>query len=184
MKAKIFLIVLFTILACASSFSETQNWQHVILLDVHGLWGGKDIWISSDAKAFCRLVRPPTDKEAGLQEFRYSFELSEAQMSELSDCLNKHNLSEIKTSNRPGSPDEAAPAVYVKTSEKAFAVSKWANDKNENYDAIYEVLQKICSDGKKNEPFKKGSLEIEWNPEGFPENQTVRDMAESALHNK
>ena len=47
----------------ATSKPGEQKADQVVLLDVQNLWGGRDLWVSSDGKAFCRIVSRPKKGE-------------------------------------------------------------------------------------------------------------------------
>jgi hypothetical protein len=100
--------------------------EEVILLDVQGLFGGWDVWVSSEGDAFSRTVTPPGRGDHGLQEVRYRFALSDDDRAALFDLIREHDFLDIMMRDRPGIPDETRPAIYVKTADTERLVSKWA----------------------------------------------------------
>lgn len=173
MKSGIPLIAALLLSTCGTAWSETNSIGQIVLLDVQGLWGGTDLWVSEDGKAVCRFVKPPQKGESGLQEIRYAFQLSKEQDATLSKLVKKHDFFKLKTVDRLGFPDEARPAIFIKSAERAHAVAKWANDKHRDFDPIYEFLVEVAESGKKGTETKKGPVELGWSPDGFPKNTTI-----------
>ncbi len=163
--------------ASARAESDTARWDSVVLLDVQGLFGGRDLWIAADGKAVCRIVSPPGRGEKGLQETRYEFDLSEEQRAALNELLRKHDFFSIRIRDRPGVPDEARPTVFVTSGARSHAVGKWANDRHRNFDPIYQALLGIADSAKKGEPVHRGAWDRTWWPEGFPESGQIREAA-------
>lgn len=178
---RVAVVFLAVILAAASSSAraQTECRAQVVLLDVQGLWGGTDVWVPEASKGICRFVRAPAKGESGLQEARYSFDLSKQQRAALCALLDKHRFFEMKTADRPEVPDEARPVLFVKSGGRARAVGKWANDKHEGFDPIYEFLLTIAESAKKSAPIGNGPYDRNWRPEGFPANQDLLDRAQS-----
>ncbi|MBU1692971.1 MAG: hypothetical protein KJ726_06890 [Verrucomicrobia bacterium] len=180
MKASVILLFVLSFIACSGLCSASGGLDQVVLLDVQGLWGGADLWISSDSRAVCRFVARPAEGEAGLQESRYAFELSEDQRARLDDLVQRHDFFSIRTESRMGMPDEARPCIYLHAVDKAHAVGKWIGDRHKDFDPLYDHLRQIAESGRSGVPFHKGLYEPAWHPEGFPENKTIRDMTAPA----
>ncbi len=142
--------------------------DQIVLLDVQGLHGGRDLWIAADGSGTCRVVRAPEGEEPGLQSTRYSVRLSKEQQAAIVELVKKHDYFSIKTSNRIGIPDEAFPYILIKSGQKTYAVGKWQSDKHPQFDPIYQALLNIVNTAKKGEVNKKGSYDMDWQPEGFP----------------
>lgn len=170
-------IAVLSMMACSPAGADADPVRQVVLLDVQGLWGGTDLWISEDGKAVCRFVRPPIEGESGLQEVRYSFVLSEGQKTTLSALIQERRFFHIKTHERPGVPDEARPILFVRSGEKSLAVGKWAGDRHADFDPIYEFLRAVAESGKGGTEIGKGPFERDWNPDSFPKNEAIRNMA-------
>jgi hypothetical protein len=167
------LLILGVILtASCESRTNVQKLDQVILLDVQGLWGGTDLWISADGFAVCRFVLPEQG-ESGLEETRYAFVVSEVQCSSLLELINKHSFFTMRTKDRYGVPDEARPNIFVKSGANEHAVGKWANDKHQDFDPIYQLLLKIAESGKKGTEIGRGAFDWNWKPDGFPENWSI-----------
>jgi hypothetical protein len=148
-------------------------------LDVQGLEGGTDLWISENGKAIVRFVKPPGKGESGLQETRHSFTLSKEQMGSLADLVKKHDFFNLQSSTRHGIPDEAHPVISVKLGDRTHAVMRWAEDRNKDFDSIYEVVMTLATSGKKSGPeIKRGSCDWNWKPENFPTNKEILTKTE------
>jgi len=146
-------------------------------LDIQGLWGGTDLWISPDGKAFCGFVKPAEKGKSGLQEVRYSFVLSGEQSASLIHLINEHRFFTLKTKARPGVPDEAYPTIHIKLGGKTHAVGKWANDTHDDFDPLYRFLLNVAKSGRGGEEIHRGAFDWNWKPDGFPENKRIREMA-------
>ena len=164
--------------------ASPQTLDQVVLLDVQGLWGGQDLWVSIDGKAICRFVKPPEKGESGLQETRYAFVLSEEQRATLRELITKRSFFSIQTKDRYGVPDEARPNLFVKSGSKSHAVGKWANDKHKDFDPVYEFLLKIVEAGKKGKQIHRGQFDWNWKPDGFPDSKTIWNMTRPKIKEK
>lgn len=180
----IFLYAGLILSACTHPEPESNQLPQVVLLDVQGLTGGQDLWISSLGTAFCRVVTPAEDGESGLQEARYQFMLSEEQRSDLSHLLAKHDFFKTQTKDRYGVPDEARPSIFVEHGTRSHAIGKWANDKHEKFDTVYEFLLRLVESGKKGKRFHSGELEWRWQPDGFPENEKIWELTRPKVENE
>jgi hypothetical protein len=178
------LTAVMTLGGCAQAEPDLKELDQVILLDVQGLWGGQDLWISTNGQAVCRFVAPPEKGESGLQETRYEFALSEEQRSTLPELIKKYPFFSIRTEDRYGVPDEARPCIYAKSGVKSHAVGKWANDKHRDFDSIYEFLLKIVESGKKGKQIHRGVFDWNWKPDGFPDNKCIWDMTRPKIKEK
>ena len=56
------------------------------------------------------------------------------------------------------------------------AVGKWANDNDDDFDAIYQHILMICESAKKGEKIFEGKYDWAWNPEGFPSNKSIHAL--------
>lgn len=175
MKFAILLMAAVLAAICPDAWSQTNSLDQVVLLDVQGLWGGTNLWISGTGKAVCRYVRTPAKGESGLQETRHSLELSREQQASLRKLVNEHDFFNIKTVDRYGVPDESRPAIFIKSGDRTHAVGKWANDKHTEFDPIYELLLKIAESGKSTPATYKGPYDSDWTPVGFPSGRDILD---------
>ena len=158
--------------------------DQVILLDVLGMWGGQDLWISGNRKAVCRIVAPLGAGEKRLKEIRYEFELAEDQYDSLLKLIQKHNFFSIPTNNRKGTPIETRPRIFVKAGDMSHATAKWSNDKQKDFDPIYKLLIKMVESGKAGAPHYRGAYDLNWRPEGFIESKTIWERTKPKINNK
>lgn len=172
----IFLGVALIMSGCTQSEPEIEQLDQVILLDVQGLWGGQDLWISADGKAVCRFVTPPAENQSGLQETRHSFVMSTQQRASLLELVKKHSFFTIKTKDRHGVPDEARPSILISSGLCTHAVGKWAGDEHKDFDPIYRLLLSIAESGKREPETHRGAFDWDWKPDGFPESKEIWTM--------
>lgn len=116
--------------------------QMVVLRDVQGLWGGQDLCLRRDGRLVVRIVDP----ERGLKAVsQYVLQLPETQVAEAAKLVVDRRFLQIEIPNRPGVPDEARPAITVRLADGTEkSVAKWANDKQADFDALYQHLLSLC----------------------------------------
>ncbi|MCC6487810.1 MAG: hypothetical protein IT364_09950 [Candidatus Hydrogenedentes bacterium] len=144
-----------------------------LLLDVQGLFGGWDVWVGAQGDAYSRSVTPPDRGQHGLQEVRYKFALSAEERAALFDLIRKNDFFNIIMRERPGIPDEARPAIWVKTASGSRLVSKWAGVENEDFDAIWAFLLNLTPSGEKDTELYRGDFDWQWQPDGFTERELL-----------
>lgn len=120
------------------------------LMDMQALFGGREIAIYGDGATNVKVIyRGSNANKSGT----YKMVLSQSEMDQLFAIIIKNDFLTIKMKDRPGVPDEAHPNIILKNLEgKEFSLGKWANDKNERFDAIYNTLldiENIAVKGKK-----------------------------------
>ena len=60
-------------------------------------------------------------------------------------------------------PDENQPTIAVVTKTGTTAKArKWANDKNPDFDPLYEYLLGICRSADGRQPIREGPIDWEW----------------------
>jgi len=177
------MVTLLTLSVCAlfvASFAraaEPAKFDRVVLLDVQGLFGGRNVWVSHDGTGWCKIVRRPKPGETGLMEMLYRVKLSQDETAALAELVRAHDVSSIRMRDRSGVPDEGRPAIYLSADGKEAAVEKWANDKNDDFDAIYASLVKIADAAKETEQVRWGPYQAGWTPEGFPDAAKIHALA-------
>ncbi|MCP4602335.1 MAG: hypothetical protein GY847_17770 [Proteobacteria bacterium] len=162
--------------ACTRQDTRSPQLDQIILLDVQGLWGGRDLWILDDGTAYCRIVVPPEAGESGLQEKRYRFNIPQEDIDRLVELIQSHEFFSIQTEDRLGVPDKARPIIYVAAGDRTAVVAKWANDRHPDFDPIYEVLVELAEVGENGELVWSGSLDWEWRPDQFPDNGKIYSL--------
>lgn len=155
---------------------EGCAFDRVLLLDVQGLFGGRELWLAADGSAHARVVGPPAPGQAMLGERRFTFTVGPGELAELARLLARHDLTKMRTPNRYGVPDEARPVVCVQAGRKIHAVGKWANDAHAEFDAIYLFLTRLV-----NREAQAAAGEGKWDgevPPGFPDRQTAQALSQ------
>lgn len=103
------------------------------LRDVQGLWGGREVYVSV-ARIIVRQV------SRGIYERRVEFVNSDAAQALFQLCIENDFLI-IEIDSRPGLPDEARPTLTLRNNTgREHTVAKWAGQKVERFDRIYEAL--------------------------------------------
>jgi len=156
--------------------TETPTFDWVVLLDVQGLFGGRDLWLAADGTAHCRTVGPPRQGEARLPERRFSFTAPAGDLDELRRLLAARDVAAIRTPARYGVPDEARPVICVQSGGERHAVAKWARDVHPEFDAIYGLLVRIVNRGAAGTPIAERARGRNWHPAGFPDRQAILDL--------
>ncbi|MBT3202282.1 MAG: hypothetical protein HN350_20475 [Phycisphaerales bacterium] len=175
MKTQTVLLTLIALFAvgCTSAQDANQTVEQIVLFDVHGMYGGQNLWIAADGKAVCCFVG---EGESSLQETRYEFMVSADNLASLLELIKKHNFFSMRMKERYGIPDEASSNIFIKSDVETHAVMKWGNDTHRDFDAIYQFLLQIAESGKKGKQTHRGPFDWDWKPDGFPENKTIWDM--------
>lgn len=133
----------------------------VMLRDVGALRGGQVVFIAGSGACAVQIIKPG---QGGLQENRYNLKLTDEQMLQLADLIDKHNFFTVQIAGRPGVPDEGRPEITVRLiGGKERAVSKWSNDKNEDFDAVHQWLLGL-TETLKGEPVYTGKYDYKWWP--------------------
>ncbi|HUT33438.1 MAG TPA: hypothetical protein VNE39_08175 [Planctomycetota bacterium] len=122
--------------------------ERVVLRDVQGLWGGRDLWLRGDGRLIVNVVDPRKGDKAVSQ---YGLQLPGDQVAATAKLVAERHFLKIEIPNRPGVPDEARPTITVRlTDGTEKTVAKWANDKHADFDALYKHLLALCTLAQKN----------------------------------
>ncbi|HUT59766.1 MAG TPA: protease inhibitor I42 family protein [Phycisphaerae bacterium] len=136
--------------------------QSVVLRDVQGLSGGQDLWLFADGRLIVQVVRFG-DRTRPCS--RYATRLDANALAKVGRLLTERKFFKIKTRDRAGVPDEAHPAITVRSAEgKEHTVRKWANDKHPDFDAIYEELLGLVKSACRGQPEYAGAYDRAWAP--------------------
>lgn len=162
--------LLVTLAACSlgAQSREPVSLQAIVLSDVQGLFGGQDLWALRDGTAFVQFAGHSPD-HGELWSSRYRFRVTASQWKEVERLVGVHKFATIKTPQRPGVPDEARPDITLLTqSGTRVTISKWANDKVPDFDAVYNYLLELTQAGRKGgELIGEQRYDWEWRPDGF-----------------
>ncbi len=97
---------------------------------------------------------------------RYESKLTAAEIGELQSLLESHHFTTLTLPNRPGVSDEAHPSITLEAKTGAsHTVQKWANDKNADFDPIYEKLRHLSKRAESTKPVFEGEYDWNWMPE-------------------
>src|ERR1700709_2267856 len=104
--------------------NQGDQMQRISLRDVQGMWGGRNVFVSSDGTVWVQAVA------RGLAETRYKLAISTAAGGELEKFLAEHGFEAIVIKERFGVPGEGRPTINLVTTDgKTVEKVKWANDK-------------------------------------------------------
>ncbi|MBI3268942.1 MAG: hypothetical protein HYZ53_07965 [Planctomycetes bacterium] len=129
------------------------------LLDVHGLWGGQNVYVEGSGRCVVRVVEPAQT------ERRFAFQLeSQEALAVLRSCVSADLLS-IRIPERPGVPDEAHPTLVLRAADgRAHTLYKWSNDKVPAFDGIYQGLLALIKKTEGLKPECTGPHDWKWRP--------------------
>ena len=140
----------------------------ITLRDVHPLHGGQIVYLSADGSGYFQLVTHPPGTPS-LHEKRYHLAVPAAAMAALWRQLPPERLAAIPSSTQPGIPDASRPRIVARlTSGKSINVSRWQNDKQADFDRLYQALLLVAHDAAAGEaPLVDGKFDPAWAPQGF-----------------
>ena len=162
------LLLAFTAAAAAASpAAQTRPaggaaFEKVVLRDVQGLFGGQDLWLSAEGQLTVQVVRPARNISPCM---RYSRRLEANELARIGSLLAEHKFQEIQIKERSGVPDEARPAITVRSADgNERTVQKWANDKQAGFDAIYKELLALVKTAAQGKAEYAGPYDRGWAP--------------------
>lgn len=171
MKLTAHSVVLFLAALMSLSCSATPKQTSVTrVLDLAlydtGFFGGQQLFVLSNGVAFARVEHPPSKSESGMQKRRFRIQLQRADLVQLHDLLITHRFFTLSIKDRAGIPDERRTILKVRLSDgQRREVAKWAVDKHEDFDPIYEHLIGIVRRAEKTKPIYSGPADDRWKPE-------------------
>jgi len=131
----------------------------VSLLDVQGLFGGRNVYVSADGVVIVQSV------DRGMYERRFKGRLKPEQLLELSTALTRSGFFTLQIPDRLGVPDEARPTITVTLKSGASrSVARWANDKNAAFDVVYGLLKRFEKQHSSGSPARTGRYNHDWRP--------------------
>ena len=115
-------------------FTNTQ----LILDDVQALWGGRRLVVAGTGTAVLTTVA-----RGGGPQTRH-FSLGEQEVQRLFVLCVAVDFVTISMPERRGVPDEARPTITLMNGNgRRHSVAKWANDKDERFDSLYQALLQL-----------------------------------------
>jgi hypothetical protein len=133
---------------------DEMNWEYarVILRDIHGLWGGRNIFIEGSGYVLLQRVSPIQE------ELRYEFELSHGLITSLLVRFIEHDFLGIHLAESEIPPDSAIASItLVNPQGHSFQLVKPANVEHAGFTAIYDELLRIESAAQQLEPIYSGT---------------------------
>jgi hypothetical protein len=105
--------------------------------DLHGLHGGLTLTIHGTGKVTQKVVRQKAGEEK---------EVTETELKQLVELLQKHKAWEQKEVERPVVPDESKARLVIKYEDDSVTVWEWYNDlpKNKRLLEIREAMKKAA----------------------------------------
>jgi hypothetical protein len=141
--------------------------QEIVLRDVQGLWGGNDLWLYADGRLIVQIAKPPS-------VLRYESLATAQEMKLVQELLDNHRFFELKSSTRSAMPDEGHPKIDVKTTAgQSHAVMRWSNDKDADFDAIYQQLLLIARRASAAQPAYEGQYDWNWSPDASTTRKSI-----------
>ncbi|MBI5724220.1 MAG: hypothetical protein HZA50_09705 [Planctomycetes bacterium] len=160
----------------ANNISKDTQIDRVRLLDVQGLWGGRNIFMNADGSAVIQIVGK------GMMEKRYEVKLAPEKIREFEKLLAKHDFFNIKIDVRPAIPDEGCPAITVRLSSgRKGCIAKLSGIKNPDFDAILQWLLDLAQTTKDAKAVYEGKYEGKWRPQveaRSPSPEQTKEIAE------
>jgi hypothetical protein len=158
-----------------------ETLESLVLLDVQGLWGGRNLWIRSNGSVIVLIVTNTMRPESGLQESRWVGQLSARQMNALGRLLEEESFLSMRVPSRDLLPDEGHPTIWARMkSGKGALVSKNSGDAHLGFDAIYEHLLRLARLKAGRQRIGKGAYDWDWHPAGFPSGEEILELKGSA----
>ncbi|MDJ0752344.1 MAG: hypothetical protein QNJ45_02420 [Ardenticatenaceae bacterium] len=119
------------------------------LEDVQALHGGVKVSILSWGDYFVHQIAPDGEK------ISYKIPISSAERDYLVNLFVEQDFVTIKPQERMGIPDEARPVITLRNSKgRERTVSKWAGEKNERFDELYQALKALAAQTEKGKLIK------------------------------
>ncbi len=124
------------------------------LLDVQGLFGGRNVLVSTDGVAWVQTVGPRAGK-GRLVEKQYVLTLSGEELERIRHALVESDFFSLQSEERLGVPDEARPEIVLSKSNGALlhSVAVWEtctlppdayqNSDRHKFDTVYTELRRL-----------------------------------------
>jgi len=127
---------------------------YIELLDVQGLFGGRNVCVSRNGTAWVQTVRPREGKRR-LFEKQYVLILSGEELQNIRQAVVESDFFSLKSEERFGVPDEARPEIVVTKSDGTplHSVAVWEkcmlppdayqNSDRHKFDKVYTQLRRL-----------------------------------------
>ncbi len=142
---------------------DPVGFARLMLRDVQGLHGGRNVYVGNDGNVTVQVVTPT---ETGLREQRFEFLLTKDERQALRQLLTQHPPRKIRIPLRPGIPDQARPEITLAApGGLATTIAKWDDDRDPDFDALYARFLRYEAATKKRRPVWEGRYDHDWRPE-------------------
>jgi hypothetical protein len=146
----------------------------VVLLDVEGMQGGQNLWLSEDGTGVAQVVGHGTGR--GLPEKRYRVRFAKAAVTEAERLVGTRRFLALNLELGVGVPGGGHPCIAVVTKDGRQSTSiKREHDKHPDFDPLYGHLLGLSQVRDGAELIHEGIFDWDWHPEGFPSLKEIRD---------
>ncbi len=154
----------------------------IVLLDVQGMHGGQNVWLSHNGELYAQLIKPAHEDEYRFKEKRIKIKLTSEEQNIINKIFNDSDFLRVKIQQRGLVPDEALPILWLKTKGgRIAAAAKPDSDENPQFDPIYYWLVETINKKGITSTYI-GQYDSSWWPKGFPSPYTVGKAVEESSH--
>lgn len=150
----------------------------VILLDVEGMQGGQNLWLTEDGTGIVQVVGHlgSGGLPEKLPEKRYRIRFGTPVMMEAKRLAGAHRFLELKLKLGVGPPGGGHPriAVITKAGEPSSSIKR-EHDKQADFDAFYAYLLGLTRRLDGASLIYEGAFSWDWHPDGFPSFTEIQD---------
>jgi hypothetical protein len=134
------------------------------LRDIAGFSGGQDLALDGNGNLFVRIARldpyhapaRPYQPPSRFWGKRFHIKLAPAALSELLTFVRASGVTHYQERTRNGVSDEPRPVIRVALpGQRPFEVAKWADDKDVNFDALYNRLLELTKRAAQTPPYRE-----------------------------
>jgi hypothetical protein len=139
------------------------------LLDLHGLWGGRNVCVSSRGEAWVQSVPPPVRRRR-MKERRYVLKLSSEEIERIRRSVVSNDFLSLEIEDRVGLPDEARIKIVLTVDgAEVHRLSVWERSRlspdeygksdRRRFDSIHRELRLIAEKAEaETKPVHSGSF--------------------------
>lgn len=164
--------------SCGRGSTEPVPIKSVILLDVEGMQGGRNLWLSSDGTAIVQVVGHLTGA-GGLPEKRYRVRFDKTAATEAERLVGAHRFLDLNLRLRVGEPGGGHPRITVLTKAGGRSTSiKREHDREPDFDPLYWHLLNLAHQLDGADLIHESVFDWDWHPDGFPSLKEIQGWAE------
>lgn len=137
------------------------------LADVHGLFGGNNVYLTGDGQLWVQAVTPG-GPAGGMTEARHHLSLKAEEMRTIAETIVEKKFLDSQDSTRKGMPDEARPVIRLEMGDgQTKEVSRWERDRDEGVDALRAIFRDLIRRAKATPATSGGIVDSKWRPPGW-----------------